>query len=61
MIGEADPKNAEAAKKIRDGYVELMDGDVKLEHAKLGSSEGSATGNETSGKKAKERGGRRKA
>lgn len=54
IIGEADPKNATAASKIRDGYVELADGDVKVGDGSL-ELEASATGKETPGKKAKER------
>lgn len=55
MIGEADPKNREAAKKIHEGYVELMDGDLKVGEGAGGEGEGGATGNETVGKKAKSR------
>ena len=54
MIGEADPKNAEAAKKIREGYVELMDGDVKVEDGKLEVEVG-ATGKDTQSKTVRER------
>ena len=54
IVGEADPKNAEAAKKIQEGYLELTDGDVKVADARL-EAEGGTTGKETSGKKARER------
>ncbi len=54
IVGEADPKNAEAAKKVREGYVELTDGDVRVADTRL-IAEGDATGKETPGKKARER------
>ncbi len=55
IVGEADPKNAEAAKKVREGYVELMDGDVKVAADQRLEAEGDATGKDTPGKKARER------
>lgn len=50
IVGEADPKSAEAAKKVREGYVELTDGDVKVADTRL-IAEGDTTGKETPGKK----------
>lgn len=54
LVGEGDPKSAEAAKKVREGYVELTDGDVKVADPRL-IAEGETTGTETPGRKAKER------
>ena len=43
----------EAAKKVRDGYVELTDGDVKIPQKK--ESQGDGSGKETPSKKIRER------
>ena len=59
VIGEADPKNAEAARKTRPGYVELKD-DVQVVDGKL-EEKGTATGSQTPVKKAKERSKKSKA
>ena len=53
MIGEADPKSVEAAKKVREGYVELTDGDVKV--VEKNESQGGGSGKETPSKKIRER------
>lgn len=53
IVGEADPKNAKAAKEIQDGYVELKD-DVQVVGGKIEEKK-TATGNETPNKKARER------
>ena len=53
IIGDADPKSVEAAKKVREGYVELTDGDVKV--AEKNESQGSGSGKETPSKKIRER------
>lgn len=54
IVGEADPKNAEAAKKIREGYVELTDGDAKVADRRL-EVQAEPTARETPEKKARER------
>ena len=53
VIGEADPKNAEAARKMTQGYVELKD-DVQVVDGKL-EEKSVGTGSQTPGRKARER------
>lgn len=55
LIGAADPKSVEAAKKIREGFVELTDGDVKLPEKKDLRIEENGSGSEKSRKKIRER------
>lgn len=52
IIGEADPKSVEAAKKVRDGYVELTDGDIKVTQKE---SQGNGSGKETPSKRPREK------
>ena len=52
IVGEADPKSLEATTKVREGYVELTDGDTKIPEVSSGSD---ASGKETPSKKIRER------
>ena len=52
IVGDADPKSVEAAKKVREGYVELTDGDTKIPDV-LGGAD--VSGKETPSKKIRER------
>ena len=52
IVGDADPKSVEAAKKISEGYVELADGETKIPDVHGGTD---ASGKETPSKNIRER------